>query len=250
MANPEWANMTPTERATYMRGFKRTKILPPMGEQPKLEAAIANRPPETPNPILDHSEGFSFPPPPRPPRDYSEFEPWPVVEAEIEELLEWGLPKYQEIYPRCQYDGVKAFLILACRGGRMRFLRTNTATSLFVAERTPWEPDLFVYQVFVVARSSTGDAYKEAYRLIRSSRRWAEDIGAVGFEFGKARCSTNLQNSADFLKRLSVIVPEHKTELWTKILRPPIEEPKEIAPGARMAAMGMARAEDEPRGIL
>ena len=208
------------------------------GIQPDISAAQSSRPPETPNSMLGASEPFSFPPERKPAPVYDDFDVRPVVEAEIDGLMEWALEKYQEIYPRCTYDSVRPMLLMACRGGRMRFLRTKDATSLFIAETTPWEPELFVYQVFVVARI-TG-APKEAYRLIRASRRWAESIGAVGFEFGRARCSVNLRDGADFLRRLSVIVPDQKNESWVKILRPVVEEPAEIQPGARMAAMGMS----------
>lgn len=206
------------------------------GVQPVAVAAQAERPPETPNPTLAAAEPFSFPVEQKPVVEYGDNEPRPVVEAEIDELLEWGLPKYQEIYPRCTAESVRPMLIMACRGGRMRFMRTANAASLFVAETTPWEPQLFVYQVLVVTRIY---APKEAYRLIRSAQRWAESIGAVGFEFGRARCSANVRDDKEFLSRLSPIIPDHKNESWVKILRKPVEEPEELAPGARMAAMGM-----------
>jgi hypothetical protein len=228
-------------RAGRARALPKTFIdsLGEAGQQPQLHAAHAERPAETPNPVLNAFEPFAFPAEPKMAHEYGDGEPRPVVEAEIEELMLWGLPKYQEIYPRCTYDSIRPLLLLACRGGRARFLRTKDATSLFFAETTPAEPELFVYQYFVVSRVNTGNGYKEAYRLIRASQRWAESVGAVGFEFGRARCSVNIRDSVDFLKRLSVIVPDQKNESWVKVLRKPVEEPAEIAPGARMAAMGM-----------
>lgn len=240
MPDVDWNN--PHDRMAHARAARgRAKVLPPMGDerQPTISTVAPSRPIETPNPMLTASEPFSFAPPARPIETLGEGDPRPVVEAEIDELMAWGLPRYQEIYPRCTAESVRPMLILATRGGRTRFLRTKDAASLFIAEVTPWEPELFVYQIFVVARVNNGTSSKEAYRLIRDSRRWAESIGAIGFEFGRARCSANLRDGADFLKRLSVIVPGQKNESWVKILRPPRIEPAEIAPGARMAAMGM-----------
>lgn len=227
----------PKQRMAYVRSLRRTRVLPVMGEQPELQAGIADRPPETPNPMLAASEPFSFDPPPRPNNFNDGLTPWPVVEADIEELLEWGLPRYQEIYPRCTYDSVKPMLIVATRGGRMRFLRTKNGASLFIAETTPWEPELYVYQVFVITRIT---APKEAYRLVRESWRWAHEIGAVAFEFGRAT------QEAEKLM-MDRIRPEGQAVRYVKALRPPVVVSDHTVPGARMIAMGMKP--DEPRAV-
>src|SRR5215469_5569672 len=127
------------------------KTLGPIGpeRQPDLGTSVPSRPEETPNPILEASEPFSFTLPERPHNYRDDLEPRPVVEAEIDELMSWGMPRYQEVYPRCIEESVRPMLIMGCRGGRMRFLRTVDACGLFIAEVTPWEPALFVYQVFV-----------------------------------------------------------------------------------------------------
>lgn len=248
MSGVDWSD--PKARMAHARAQRglggRAKVLPIMGKQIELEAAKSNPPPVTRNPILEASEPFAFPTPTKPEPQIGPHEPRMVVEAEIDELMEWGLPLYQEIYPRCTEESVRPMLILATRGGRMRFLRTKEACSLFVVERTAWEPLLFAYQVFVVARFTTGASDRGAYRLVRASKQWAEEIGAVGFEFGKARCSVNLQNSNEFLRHLSVIVPEQKNESWVKLLNQPVAE--DVGAGARMRAMEMAANAPEPVG--
>lgn len=240
MADFDWND--PKARMAHARAQRivgRTRVLPPMGEQPKIKGATpAERPAETPNLMLaTGGEPFSFPLPPRPHNYDPALEPRLVVEAEIEELMEWGLPRYQEVYPRCTYDSIRPWLGLACRGGRLRFVRTDNAVGLFVAETTPEEPLLFVYQWIVVRRSSTGDQSKEAYRIIRAGERWGISIGAIGFQFGRGRCCLSLRDDKDFLRRLSRIVPDNVTELYTKVLRKPVDE--DTAPGARMRAMGI-----------
>jgi hypothetical protein len=204
------------------------------GRQPIATAAQTERPAETPNPILGASEPFSFPVEQKPVQEYGDNDPRPVVEAEIDELMEWGLPKYQEIYPRCTAESVRPMLIMACRGGRMRFLRTANGAALFIAETTPWEPQLYVYQVLVVTRIAVP---REALRLWRAGERWAREIGAIAYEFGGA--------PEDVAERIG---RDKAVTRYIKVLTPPIEEPEELMPGARMAAIGMEqRMENEPR---
>ena len=236
MSDVDWKD--PKARMAHARSQRivgRARVLPKSfidtlgeaGVQPAPEAAQQMRPIETPNPMLAASEPFSFPPPQRMVEEYGDLDVRPVVEAEIEGLMEWGLPKYQEIYPRCTYDSIKPMLIMGCRGGRMRFLRTANAVGLFIAETTPWEPELYVWQVLVASRMQ---APREVHRLLRAGKRWAEQIGAVGFEFGSA-----VRETTDRMR------PDSQVVRYIKILRKPVVEPAEIAPGARMAAMGMVR---------
>lgn len=234
MSEVDWKD--PKARMAHARAQRTVRLpkefidqLGEAGKQPPQVAAHQERPAETPNPMLVASEPFAFPPEPRRGHEYSEFDPRPVVEAEIEGLMEWGLPKYQETWPRCTYDSVKPMLIMACRGGRMRFLQTDNVVALFIAETTPWEPELYVWTVLVASRI---DAAREVHRLLRAGKRWAEEIGAVGFEFGTAARET-----------MDRMRPDSQVVRYIKTLRKPAAVSAVIAPGARMAAMGMAPAD-------
>ena len=83
---------------------------------------------------------------------YGDNDPRPVVECEIDELMEWGITKMREIYPRCTAKSVRPMLVRACRDKKMRFLRTENAAALFLVETTPWEPEPYSYQVLIVTR--------------------------------------------------------------------------------------------------
>lgn len=178
--------MTPSEE----RG---ARVLPRMGEQPVLEAGRQERPTETPNPILASVEPFSFPTARdlMPARTHDSVIPRRVVEAEIDEILEWGLPRFLDRFPRCTPESVRPMLLVGVRGGRFNFVRTGNACGLFCAEVTPWEPLLTVYEVFVVSkgpgvRDGAGVGPLEVPNIYRAGALWANEIGACGYRYGSS----------------------------------------------------------------
>lgn len=162
---------------------KKAVVLPPMGDQPEIKAAVASRPPETPNPYANAFEPIVAPQRVIPAKFYGEKEVRRVVEAEIDELMSWGMIRFRVRYPRCQPENVRPMLQLATRGGRMAFLRTDNACGMFYAEITPWEPELVVHEVFVVSRKVVP---REVLNLYKAGREWAREIGAVEYEFGSS----------------------------------------------------------------
>jgi hypothetical protein len=182
----------------------RARTIPIMGKQPVLIAGVMERPAETPNPMHGATEPFSFPTARSlmPAPVYESTVPRRVVEAEIDDLLEWGMPRFLHRYPRCTAESVRPLLMVATRGGRYNFLRTASACALFVAETTPWEPLLSVFDVFVVSRPARGPggrvvdegagspawqaAKLEVPNLYKAGLAWARDIGAVTYHYGQS----------------------------------------------------------------
>jgi len=161
----------------------RTVVLPPMGQQPVLKLAQPHHVDTiVENPLLSAWEPITFQ---KETRAMSGFDVGVrrVVEAEIDQLMEWGLPRFLARYPRARAETIRPMLIMACRGGKLAFFRTDDACALFTAEVTPWEPELFVYETFMVSRISVP---REVTRLYRAGMKWAIDIGACGFQYGSS----------------------------------------------------------------
>lgn len=162
---------------------QKARAIPRMGDQPRLPKHVPERPEMTadaPN-VMDPVTISLERPPIKP--DYSARTVRRVVPAEIDGILEWAVPRFQQRFPRCTPQSVWATLNLGCQGGNMLFVRTDSAVGLFIAERTPWEPELAVYDVFVCKKR---DAQNEDERdaIYRAGLRWAEEIGAVSYQFG------------------------------------------------------------------
>lgn len=173
----------PTPDNPRARGRPRT--LKRMGEVPALPKPELERPPVTENPMLAGMEPATIPIE-RPPavRDFGRSTVRRVVAAEIDELIAWGLPRFQARFPRCTAQSIWPLLNEAVRGGRMLFVRTNSACGLFVAERTAWEPEIAVYDVFVVKRREAADDERDA--IYRAGLQWAREVGAVSFQYGSS----------------------------------------------------------------
>lgn len=156
---------------------KRAKTIRIMGKMPEVVGGEIQRIAQT-EPSTRSPEPFSFPRATmvKPIADVRR-----VNEAELDEMLEWGVPKFQQRFPRCSRESVRPLLQTATRGGKLYFVRTDNACALFVAEVTPWEPLLFVYEVFVVSRIV---APWEVRKLYYAGRDWAKDISACGFNYG------------------------------------------------------------------
>jgi hypothetical protein len=172
----------------------RARRIPLMGEpQPVLTAGTIERPPVIPNPRPMQSEPFSFPRERMPKPSYESTVPRPVEEADLVEFFDWGIERFLKIFPRATEGTVRPWLMQSIRAPSCRFVRTSIAFGLFYAERTPWEPELSVYDHFVVAQSGRhGEIVKsiaqrlEAPNIYKEGLRWANEIGAVTYSFGQA----------------------------------------------------------------
>jgi|SRR5215471_6641363 len=172
----------PTPENPHQRA--RPQRLPKMGEQPRLPKPELELPVMTDNPMANASEPATIDTQ-RPPakRDYAGSTARRVVPAEIDELIGWGLPRFQHRFPRCTPQSIYPLLMEATNGGRFLYVRTDSAQGLWIAERTPWEPELAVYDAFVVKkRLEANDEERDA--IYRAGLRWAEEIGAVTFQYG------------------------------------------------------------------
>lgn len=173
----------------------KAKRIPLMGEQPILTAGEIHRPPVTPNLRAMSQEPFSFPVERMPKPSYNSTVPRPCEEADLIEFFAWGMPRFLRIYPRAREELVRPWLMSCMRLPTHRFMRTAMAFGLFYAERTPWEPELAVYDQFVVARAPEGSTEDkvilragqlEAPNIWREGLRWAEEIGAVTYQWGQS----------------------------------------------------------------
>lgn len=161
----------------------RARAIPKMGEVPKVPKPVLERPEMVDNPQAVGFDPVTIDtqrPPIRP--DYAPSTVRRVVPAEIDWLIEWGLPRFQHAYPRATAQSIYPLLQLACQGGQMLFVRTDSACGLFYAERTPFEPELVVRDAFVVKRREGADDERDA--IYRAGLRWAEEIGAVNYRYG------------------------------------------------------------------
>lgn len=106
--------------------------------------------------------------------------PRQVTPGEVDELLTWGLPHFAVCFPDATRDNIRPMLMLACNGGKVRFVRTKHAVGLFALEATPWNPLGTVHKVFVVARQH---APAEVLAMYEEGLRWAAACGAKWYHF-------------------------------------------------------------------
>lgn len=173
----------PTPENPHAR--QKARAIPKMGQTVKVPKPVLERPEMVDNPQFNGFDPATIDvqrPPARP--DYAPSTVRRVVPAEIDWLIEWGLPRFQKMYPRCTPQSIYALLNLACQGGQFLFVRTDSACGLFFAERTPFEPELVVRDAFVVKRREAADAERDA--IYRAGLRWAEEIGAVNYRYGSS----------------------------------------------------------------
>ncbi|HSS24199.1 MAG TPA: hypothetical protein VLL82_07310 [Mycobacterium sp.] len=198
----------PTPENPHAR--QKARAIPRMGEVPKLPKHVPERPEMIDNPqgnVLDPVTISVERPPIK--RDYAPTTVRRVVPAEIDWVLEWGIPRFQHRYPRCTPQAWYGELQLACNGGSFYFVRTDSACGLFVAIRTPEEPEITVLDRFVVKRREAADA--EALSIYRSALEWAKSIGAVAYTFSSST-GVKLDKIADALGA------DVRTYGYTKIL--------------------------------
>jgi len=161
-------------------------------EQPVLTAGEVVRPEMQPNPLAMREEPTVLEHERMPPPSYKSIVPRTVVEADLVEFFAWGMPRFLKIYPRAREELVRPWLMACMKSPLHRFVRTESAFGLFYAEKTPWEPELAVYDQFVVARHDVGKDRAEALEapnIWKEGCRWAQDIGAVTYQFG---CATGI----------------------------------------------------------
>ena len=198
----------------------RARTIPRMGDpQPVLVAGTISRPPTTPStqpsfePVIFERERM-------PPPSYKSTVPRPVFEADLVEFFDWGLRRFLKIYPRATEATVRPWLQSVLRRPDHRFVRTERAFGLFYAERTPWEPELAVYDHFVVARARQGPEDRvmfqaqalEAPNIWKEGLRWANDIGAVTYQWGQA-------TGVDLDPIAKMLGHDYKATGYVKVLR-------------------------------
>lgn len=174
----------------------RAVTIPLMGKQPVLVAGTVSRPEMQPaveqnlfDPIISERPRLAKP-------SYDSTVPRPVEEADLVEFFDWGLGRFLKIFPRATEATVRPWLMHCLHAPGHRFVRTSICFGLFYAERTPWEPELAVYDHFVVARApSTAKTdvdrvmnraqSLEAPNVYKEGHRWFKEINAVSFQFGQ-----------------------------------------------------------------
>lgn len=199
----------PTPENPHARA--RARAIPRMGEQPRLPKHVPERPEMTDNPQAGGYEPATIDisrPPIKP--DYAPTTVRRVVPAEIDWILEWAVPRFQHRYPRCTAQAWYGEFQMACQGGSFYFVRTNSAAGLFVAVRTPEEPEITVIDRFVVKRRDAADG--EALSIYKAGLEWAKSIDAVAFHFSS---STGVKLD----KIAEAIGTDYPVYGYTKILR-------------------------------
>ena len=183
----------PIVQAAVMPPYVRKVVR--LDQQPVLIAGEVVRPEMQPNPLAMREEPTFIEVERMPPPSYKSIVPRVVVEADLVEFFAWGMPRFLRIFPRASEALVRPWLTQCLNSRSHHFVRTEAAFGLFYAERTPWEPELAVYDNFVVARAEgkTGAAKVldranklEAPNIWKEGLRWAEEIGAVTYQFGQA----------------------------------------------------------------
>lgn len=200
------------KRRTPPAPQSRAKTIPIMGKQPKLTAGELSRPEMHDRPATYSSEPTTLPDPRAKMNEtsYDSTVPRRVVEAEIDELLAWAMPRFHHRWPRCTEQSVRPFLIMATRSGRYCFLRTSLCMALFESATDWTEPERVVRTIFVESQPSrglrgtgvTGDGtvitdpgsapgvYRgvkvELPNLYKAGFKWAVEIGAPEFFYDES----------------------------------------------------------------
>ncbi|HEV2225073.1 MAG TPA: hypothetical protein VGR84_18925 [Candidatus Acidoferrales bacterium] len=119
-----------------------------------------------------------------------------VTIEEIPEIAEWAIPRFQKRHPRLTLAGMMPLLQAAASGqsNAVRLVCSDNAVGMFAVERTPWEPEPVVCDVFVAGRDA-GSSF-EAIRIYQDGERWARALGAVEFRYG-VDTDTNLDLLAE-----------------------------------------------------
>ena len=133
-----------------------------------------------------------------------------VTETDLDELLEWGIPRYIARRPWVTREGILPFLHTACQGMPFKFLRTENACGIFQAGRGPGESALSVCDVLVVDREGSNASF-EAVKIYRAGLEWAQQLKACEFSIGE---DNGIDLSA-IAKRIAGCDRECKRYIWT-----------------------------------
>lgn len=191
--------MTPAERMAHARSFREVKgpktqkglRAPPLDPIAKAQKLAVPDDPERERNIVEPATSFLLK------RDNGAFElhkpkpdyePRLVVEGELDELIEWGLPQWRKRYPRCTVEGMVPFLRMCCLGGAYRYLRTPNVQGLFTFQRLPWEPlgvvwDIGVFGKPAGTRDGNTQFAREVADMWRAGRDWAKTLRAARFRY-------------------------------------------------------------------
>ena len=120
--------------------------------------------------------------------------PRAVTEADLDELLTWGLPLFQSHYPGATAERMLPLLRRACAGYPYRALRTDAAFGVFMIDAKVWHTAPIVFSLFIGWQE---DAPLQAVRICRSAMEWAKSIKASHFEL--IECFGNLGPIAERL---------------------------------------------------
>jgi hypothetical protein len=110
-----------------------------------------------------------------------------VNENDVEEFLEWGVPRFAEQYPDCTREAMLPFIRMAIQANTYKAVRTDNCFGLFNFTRLPWLPRGMVCDVAVVARKEDHPNQHKGVELIRVCRaglEWATHLGASRFYLG------------------------------------------------------------------
>lgn len=141
--------------------------------------------PETPDRTVPRQvEAFSFPRMEMPPQPEPQAADVRIAsEADIDWMLSWGIQKFISRYPSLTPERAEAFLRLGMYDQNYRLVRTKHGAAMFMAARTPWEPELTVSDVFVAMEQP---AVRELIALYDWGFEWSKLIRAVEFQFGSS----------------------------------------------------------------
>lgn len=106
-----------------------------------------------------------------------------VPAADIDQMIPWMIEKIRLRFPRVDPGGLANYLKSATRDGQRRFLRTDNACALFQYEKTVFEPQPIVREIFVVSRDPQTAGF-DIRRLYSAGMAWAIDVRAVEFHYG------------------------------------------------------------------
>jgi hypothetical protein len=110
-----------------------------------------------------------------------------VTENDIEEFLEWGVPRFAERHPDCTREAMLPFIRMVISSPAYKAVRTDNCFGLFNFSRLPWEPRGIVCDVAVVSRKEDHpNQHKgvELTRVCREALEWSVKLGAATFHLG------------------------------------------------------------------
>ena len=128
--------------------------------------------------------------------------PRAVIEADLPELFEWGIPMYAARHPAVSLESMFPLVRRAIQGSPYRALRTPSAFGIFMADHKPWMLAPVVFDICIAWRDP--DDVHEAVKICRAAREWAKSIKAAEFQI--IECDGDLRILAERLGLKEVAV--------------------------------------------